>query len=188
MNSLLTLQLLLLSGVILLMGGNTSGSSSSSWQHCKEVSRNLNVLALNLPTLDKLYIRAKNNYIPRITRDDRCSPSALRNNKEKCLKKILLILQFYKNLLGAKNLLKGFDNSHLSHVKTAKEIMEKLGQHIQKHGIQTDNLQSFMDNFNMEYSWEWTYFPNITVRNLQSFSAMVARVFTPGDPSMHDLE
>ncbi|XP_014340164.1 uncharacterized protein LOC106702426 [Latimeria chalumnae] len=112
--------------------------------------------------------------VPRIIEGDRCSPHHLTNNKTSCLIKIVKCLQYYDEFLKLNT---DSDSS------TVRELIIELK------GLIEAGLNIKQDGFVCCLPlWQREHHRPTIVEKIKSFSALVARVFTPGDPAMHSLK
>ncbi|MBN3281880.1 IL23A protein, partial [Polyodon spathula] len=116
--------------------------------------------------------------IPRIEAHDRCDPAGLRSQEQPCLLKIYQILHYYRNLFGENSVFKGDEFHDLA--RTLSQLLQQL----KGHGVAVENLSS--DCIPAE-DWKRWFLQRHYMERLKSFSIIVARVFTPGNPSKHDV-
>ncbi|NXH21177.1 IL23A protein, partial [Bucco capensis] len=142
------------------------------WAACRSLSRELSQLLATLKEphriLEEVHLSEEDpkNWPPRIRCSDACDPSTLDTNNTRCLQRILQGLQHYRDLLGSDI----FTARRLPQLEAALEQLLGLVQ--QKHGHPPRHP--------MAPSKTWTHplLQRLALQRLQSFAAIMSRVFT----------
>ncbi|XP_030050555.1 uncharacterized protein LOC115464305 [Microcaecilia unicolor] len=139
----------------------------------------------------------KDHIFPRVRCNHSCDPCSLKKGSENCLQKIVEVLHWYRSLFQwmtketkERDVFQHIDpededimNRIVSITKTIINTMETLQKNLKMHGFTSSG--SVFQPPPVE-NWQWGYMLEKAAWNLSSFSSIVARVFTPGDPRHHD--
>ncbi|NXV77465.1 IL23A protein, partial [Atlantisia rogersi] len=144
----------------------------TDWAACRSLSRELSRLLATLEephrVLEEMHLREEDpkNWPPRIRCSDACDPSALDTNNTRCLRRILQGLQHYRDLLGSDI----FTTRRLPQLETALDQLLGLVQ--QGHSRVPRNPVPTSD------TWIQPLLQHLALQRLQSFAAIISRVFT----------
>ncbi|NXG73407.1 IL23A protein, partial [Baryphthengus martii] len=144
----------------------------TDWAACKSLSRELSRLVATLKEphriLEETYLSEEDpkNWPPRIRCSDACDPSTLDTNNTRCLQRILQGLQHYRDLLGSDI----FTARRLPPLEAALDQL--LGLIQQKHGRPPRPTMA------ASQTWAQTPLRHLALQRLQSFAAVMSRVFT----------
>ncbi|NXS60795.1 IL23A protein, partial [Brachypteracias leptosomus] len=142
------------------------------WTACRNLSRELLRL---VPTLKEpnrileethLSVEDPKNWPPRIRCSDSCDPSTLDTNNTRCLQRILQGLQHYRDLLGSDI----FTAHPLPQLEAALDQL--LGLIQQEHGRPPQHPVAPSE------TWSQSLLQRLALQRLQSFAAIMSRVFT----------
>ncbi|XP_054033431.1 interleukin-23 subunit alpha [Dryobates pubescens] len=146
--------------------------SSTDWAACRSLSRELLQLVATLKEphqiLDETLLIEEDpqNWPPRIRCSDACDPSTLDTNNTRCLRRILQGLRHYRDLLGSDI----FTARRLPRLEAALDQLLGLVQ--QEHG------QPPRHPLAPSESWAQPLLQRRALQRLQSFAAIMSRVFT----------
>ncbi|MGH0150102.1 UNVERIFIED_CONTAM: hypothetical protein FKN15_016390 [Acipenser sinensis] len=123
--------------------------------------------------------------VPRIEASDRCDPAGLRSEEQPCLLKISRVLHYYSHLFGENSVFNESDFNDLA--RTLSQLMRQIKSHYghaseNGHGVAVEDWSCITVQV-----WERPCLQRHYMERLKSFSIIVARVFTPGNPSEHDV-
>nr|XP_033791387.1 interleukin-23 subunit alpha-like [Geotrypetes seraphini] len=171
-------------------GARSTGQlAPGSWKGCRQESRHLNQLAKQFYNQsqdvfpDPEYPDRTDQWFPRVSCNHSCDPCSLRKGREDCLQKIAEVLHWYQSLFRWMTQEIGKEEVFNSTMKRIVRTMDTLQKNLMKHGF-TSNASVFQPP-SVE-AWKWGFILEKAIWNLISFSSIVARVFTPGDPQHHD--
>ncbi|KAM6394926.1 interleukin-23 subunit alpha [Rhynochetos jubatus] len=144
----------------------------TDWVACRNLSRELSRLVATLKephrVLEDTHLSEEDpkNWPPRIRCSDACDPSTLDTNNTRCLQRIRQGLQHYRDLLGSDI----FTARRLPQLEAALDQLLGLVQ--QEHGR--------VPRHPMAPSKAWTHslLQRLALQRLQSFTAIMSRVFT----------
>ncbi|NXE99564.1 IL23A protein, partial [Menura novaehollandiae] len=144
----------------------------TDWAACRILSRDLSRLLATVKephsALEGMQLMEEDpqNWPPRILCSDACDPPTLDTNNTRCLRRILQVLQRYRDLLGSDI----FRDQPQPQLETT---MEQLLGHIQKeHGHPPQHPVA------PSYSWTHPFQRHLALKRLRSFAAVMSRVFT----------
>ncbi|NXP77003.1 IL23A protein, partial [Ramphastos sulfuratus] len=146
--------------------------SSTDWVACRSLSRELMQLVATLKEpnqiLDETLLSEEDpkNQPPWIRCSDACDPSTLDTNNTRCLRRILQGLRHYRDLLGSDI----FSARRLPRLEAALDQLLRLVQ--QEHGQPTHRPLA------PSQSWARSLLQRLALQRLQSFAAIISRVFT----------
>ncbi|NXN61065.1 IL23A protein, partial [Rynchops niger] len=153
----------------------------TDWAACRSLSRELSRLgagcrrgagAVGTPLTprcqEEMHLSEEDpkNWPPRIRCSDACDPSTLDTNNTRCLQRIRQGLQHYRDLLGSEI----FTTHRLPRLETALDQL--LGHVQQEHGRPPRHPMSPSGN------WAQPLLRHLALQRLQSFTAVMSRVFT----------
>ncbi|XP_058867362.1 interleukin-23 subunit alpha-like [Acipenser ruthenus] len=123
--------------------------------------------------------------VPRIEASDRCDPAGLRSEEQPCLLKISRVLHYYSHLFGENSVFNESDFDDLA--RTLSQLLRQIKSHYghaseNGHGVAVEDWSCITVK-----DWQRQYLQRHYMERLKSFSIIVARVFTPGNPSKHDV-
>ncbi|NXK00516.1 IL23A protein, partial [Corythaixoides concolor] len=142
------------------------------WAACRTLSRELLRLVATLkephPDLKEMRLSEEDpeNWPPRIHCSDSCDPSTLDTNNTRCLQRILQGLQHYRDLLGSDI----FTARRLPRLEAALDQLLGLVQ--QEHGRPPRHPMA------PSQVWAHPLLQHLALQRLQSFTAIMSRVFT----------
>ncbi|NWH67867.1 IL23A protein, partial [Geococcyx californianus] len=144
----------------------------TDWAACRNLSRDLarELAALKEPhrALEDAHLSEEdpNNWPPRIRCSDACDPSTLDTNNTRCLQRILQGLQHYRDLLGSEI----FKARNLHRLEAVLDqllgLVQQEHRHVPQHLLATSA------------PWTWALQQRLALQRLQSFAAVMSRVFT----------
>ncbi|NWR95519.1 IL23A protein, partial [Furnarius figulus] len=146
--------------------------SRTDWAACRILSRDLSRLLTAVkdphPVLDEMQLSEEDpqNWPPRIRCSDACDPPTLDTNNTRCLHRIHQALQHYRDLLGSDI----FRDQPQSRLETTMDQLLQLVQ--QEHGHQPRHPMAPSEN------WSHQLLRHLALKRLQSFTAIMSRVFT----------
>ncbi|NXL68468.1 IL23A protein, partial [Chordeiles acutipennis] len=144
----------------------------TDWAACRSLSRELSRLVATLKephrVLEETHLSEEDpkNWRPRIRCSDACDPSTLDTNNTRCLQRILQGLQHYRDLLSSDI----FTARRLPRLETALDQLLSLIQ--QEHG------HSPRHPVTPSETWAHPLLQRLALQRLQSFAAIMSRVFT----------
>ncbi|NXC78604.1 IL23A protein, partial [Anhinga anhinga] len=146
----------------------------TDWAACRSLSRELSRLVETLkepyPVLEETYLSEENpeNWPPRIRCSDACDPSTLDTNNTHCLQRILQGLKHYRDLLGSDI----FTTRRLHQLETTlSQLLDQLlGP--PEHNDPQQYLVAPSE------AWARPLMQRLALQRLQSFTAIMGRVFT----------
>ncbi|NXS76342.1 IL23A protein, partial [Pandion haliaetus] len=144
----------------------------TDWAACRNLSRELlwRVATLKEPhqVLEEMHLSEEDpkNWPPRIRCSDACDPSTLDTNNTRCLQRILQGLQHYRDLLGSDI----FTARPLPWLEAALDQLLGLVQ--QEHGRFPRHPMAPSE------AWAHPLLQRLALQRLQSFTAVISRVFT----------
>ncbi|XP_075593795.1 interleukin-23 subunit alpha [Balearica regulorum gibbericeps] len=144
----------------------------TDWAACRNLSRELSQLVSTLKephrALEEMRLSEEDpkNWPPRIRCSDACDPSTLDTNNTRCLRRILQGLQHYRDLLGSDI----FTARRLTKLEAALDRLLGLVQ--QEHGRPPRHPMAPSD------AWAHPLLQRLALQRLQSFTAIMSRVFT----------
>ncbi|XP_053907630.1 interleukin-23 subunit alpha [Cuculus canorus] len=143
----------------------------TDWAACRNLSQELSrrLAALKEPHRDlegtQLSEEDPNNWPPRIRCSDACDPSTLDTNNTRCLRRILQGLQHYRDLLGS--------DITDRNLRPLEAVMDQLlGLVQQEHGRAPQHPLAPTG------AWSHPLLRRLALQRLQSFTAIMGRVFT----------
>ncbi|NXI44745.1 IL23A protein, partial [Galbula dea] len=142
------------------------------WAATRSLSRDLSRLVASLKEphriLEETHLSEEDpkNWPPRIRCSDACDPSTLDTNNTRCLQRILQGLQHYRQLLGSDI----FTARRLPQLEAALEQLLDLIQ--QKHSSPPRHPVA------SSKTWAQSLLQRLALQRLQSFAAIMSRVFT----------
>ncbi|NWI62083.1 IL23A protein, partial [Todus mexicanus] len=145
---------------------------SPDWAACRSLSRDLSRLVTTLKEPHRILEETQlseedpKNWPPRIRCSDACDPSALDTNNTRCLRRILQGLQHYRDLLGSDI----FTARRLPPLETALDRLLGL--------IQQEQGRPPRPPVAPSETWEHPLLQRLALQRLQSFAAVMSRVFT----------
>ncbi|XP_075381626.1 interleukin-23 subunit alpha isoform X2 [Mycteria americana] len=143
----------------------------TDWAACRSLSRELLRLVATLKephrALEELNLSEEDpkNWPPRIRCSDACDPSTLDTNNTRCLQRILQGLQHYRDLLGSDI----FTARRLPRLEAALDQLLGL---VQEHGRPSQHPMDPSE------AWAHPLLQRLALQRLQSFTAVMSRVFT----------
>ncbi|NXW50855.1 IL23A protein, partial [Nyctiprogne leucopyga] len=146
--------------------------SGTDWAACRSLSRELSRLVATVKephrVLEETHLSEEDpkNWPPRIRCSDACDPSTLDTNNTRCLQRILQGLQHYRDLLSSDI----FTARRLPRLETALEQLLGLVQ--QEHGRPPRHPVTPSE------AWAHPLLQRLALQRLQSFAAIMSRVFT----------
>ncbi|NXY85100.1 IL23A protein, partial [Alcedo cyanopectus] len=144
----------------------------TDWAACKSLSRELSRLVTTLKEphrfLDETQLSEEDpkHWPPRIRCSDACDPSTLDTNNTRCLQRILQGLHHYRDLLGSDI----FTANRLPGLEAALDQL--LGLIQQEHGHPPHPSMTPSE------TWAQPLLQHLALQRLQSFAAIMSRVFT----------
>ncbi|NXL54228.1 IL23A protein, partial [Podilymbus podiceps] len=143
----------------------------TDWAACRSLSRELLRLVATLKephrVLEETHLSEDpKNWPPRIRCSDACDPSTLDTNNTRCLWRILQGLQHYRDLLGSDI----FTARRLPRLEAALDQLLGLVQ--QEHGRPPRHPVAPSE------AWAHPLLQHLALQRLQSFTAVMSRVFT----------
>ncbi|NWU72652.1 IL23A protein, partial [Pterocles burchelli] len=144
----------------------------TDWAACRSLSRELSRLVATLEEphrfLEETHLSEEDpkNWPPRIRCSDACDPPTLDTNNTRCLQRILQGLQHYRDLLGSDI----FTARRLPGLEAALDQLLGLVQ--QEHGHPPRHPVAPSE------AWEHPLLQRLALQRLQSFAAVMSRVFT----------
>ncbi|XP_061871713.1 interleukin-23 subunit alpha [Colius striatus] len=142
---------------------------STDWAACRNLSRELSrqVTTLKEPYREtNLSEEDPKNWPPRIRCSDACDPPTLDTNNTRCLRRILHGLQHYRDLLGSDI----FTSRRLPRLEATLDQLLSLVQ--QEHGRPSHHPLVPTS------AWTQPLLQRLALQRLQSFTAVMSRVFT----------
>ncbi|NXX16699.1 IL23A protein, partial [Podargus strigoides] len=158
--------------LLLLPPAASAPASRTDWAACRSLSRELlqSVGALKEPhrVLEEMQLGEEDpkNWPPRIRCSDACDPSTLDTNNTRCLQRIFQGLQHYRDLLSSDI----FTARRLPQLEAALDQLLGLVQ--QKHGRPPQPPMAPSE------PWAHALLQRRALQRLQSFAAVMSRVFT----------
>ncbi|NWR65133.1 IL23A protein, partial [Bucorvus abyssinicus] len=143
----------------------------TDWAACRKLSRELSRLAATVKEphrfLEEMHLSEEDpkNWPPRIRCSDTCDPSTLDTNNTRCLRRILQGLQHYRDLLGSDI----FTARRLPRLEATLDQLLGLVQ--QEHGRPPQHPMTPSE------SWAHPLLQRLALQRLQSFAAVMSRVF-----------
>ncbi|XP_075301910.1 interleukin-23 subunit alpha isoform X2 [Opisthocomus hoazin] len=143
----------------------------TDWAACRSLSRELSRLVATLKephrVLEEMHLSEEDpeNWPPRIRCSDACDPSTLDTNNTRCLRRILQGLQHYRDLLSSDI----FTARPLPRLETA---LDRLLGLVQEHGRPPQHPVAPSE------AWAHPLLQRLALQRLQSFTAIMSRVFT----------
>ncbi|XP_064899756.1 interleukin-23 subunit alpha [Columba livia] len=144
----------------------------TDWVACRSLSRELSRLVATLKephrVLEETQLSEEDpkNWPPRIRCSDACDPSTLDTNNTRCLQRILQGLQHYRDLLGSDI----FTAHRLPRLEATLDQLLGLVQ--QEHGRPPRHSLAPSE------TWAHPLLQHLALQRLQSFAAIMSRVFT----------
>ncbi|XP_065714867.1 interleukin-23 subunit alpha [Patagioenas fasciata] len=144
----------------------------TDWVACRSLSRELSRLVATLKephrVLEETQLSEEDpkNWPPRIRCSDACDPSTLDTNNTRCLQRILQGLQHYRDLLGSDI----FTARRLPRLEATLDQLLGLVQ--QEHGRPPRHSLAPSE------TWAHPLLQRMALQRLQSFVAIMSRVFT----------
>ncbi|KAK2516473.1 hypothetical protein Q9233_013764 [Columba guinea] len=144
----------------------------TDWVACRSLSRELSRLVATLKephrVLEETQLSEEDpkNWPPRIRCSDACDPSTLDTNNTRCLQRILQGLQHYRDLLGSDI----FTARRLPRLEATLDQLLGLVQ--QEHGRPPRHSLAPSE------TWAHPLLQHLALQRLQSFAAIMSRVFT----------
>ncbi|KAF1578809.1 Interleukin-23 subunit alpha, partial [Eudyptes moseleyi] len=142
------------------------------WAACRSLSRELSRLVATLKEphriLEETHLSEEDpkNWPPRIRCSDACDPSTLDTNNTRCLGRILQGLQHYRDLLSSDI----FTARRLPPLEAALDQLLGLVQ--QEHGRPPRHPMAPSE------AWAHPLLQRLALQRLQSFAAIMSRIFT----------
>ncbi|NXW59133.1 IL23A protein, partial [Eurystomus gularis] len=144
----------------------------TDWGACRNHSRELLRLVATLKEPDRILEETHlseedpKNWPPRIRCSDACDPSTLDTNNTRCLQRILQGLQHYRDLLGSDI----FTAQPLPLLEGALDQLLRL--------IQQEHSRPPQHPMAPSETWAQPLLQRLALQRLQSFAAVMSRVFT----------
>ncbi|KAM9265027.1 interleukin-23 subunit alpha [Morus bassanus] len=148
----------------------------TDWAACRSLSRELSRLVATLkepyPVLEETHLSEDDpeNWPPRIRCSDACDPSTLDTNNTRCLQRILQGLKHYRDLLGSDI----FTTRRLHQLEAMlNQLLDQLlGPVQQEHNYPHQHRTAPSE------AWAYPLLQRLALQRLQSFAAIMGRVFT----------
>ncbi|XP_042652520.1 interleukin-23 subunit alpha [Tyto alba] len=144
----------------------------TDWAACRSLSRELSRLVATLKephrVLEETHLSEEDpkNWPPRIRCSDACDPHTLDTNNTRCLRRILQGLQHYRDLLG-------------SDIFTARPLPGLQAVLDQLLGlVQEEHGRPPQPPLAPSEAWAHPLLQRLALQRLQSFAAIMSRVFT----------